>query len=317
MMAMEGRFKDELGTYNKSGEIDKEYAQALVHGEAYHKTKGEIMEPINEFFQMVESRTQLESAEIRDKQNFYLMLSSLLVGLAILLCIFARFHFSQFIILPIRTLIGWTKHIESGKYKFDVKKIAQDELGILTHAFANMAAKISSQICELERLASKDGLTNLFNRRVFDEYIEKQCCALARNQRQMSLIMVDIDHFKQYNDHYGHQAGDECLVTISWILQQSILRPADIVARYGGEEFVCLLPETDIKGALDVASRINQHVKDVAIPHAASPVENYVTLSMGIASLVPDDENSAQELVMLADEKLFQAKQQGRNRVVS
>jgi diguanylate cyclase (GGDEF)-like protein len=177
--------------------------------------------------------------------------------------------------------------------------------------------KLEKAKLELARLASLDGLTNISNRRYLDEYLENEWLRLSRAASPLSLIMIDIDFFKKFNDHYGHLAGDECLVTIAWILRESIRRPADFVARFGGEEFVCLLPDTALEGALNVAQLINQRLNEVALPHASSPVADIVTVSMGLATCVPSHDKSAMDLIELADKQLYQAKEQGRNRIVS
>ncbi len=165
------------------------------------------------------------------------------------------------------------------------------------------------------RLASSDGLTQLANRRRFDEYLVQQFWVAAREKELLSLILCDIDFFKLYNDTYGHQAGDECLRMVAKAIQRSAKRPADLVARYGGEEFAIILPQTNLKGALRVAKEIQIRVKDLQIPHIASEVSEYITLSVGIASLVPTHDLSPTELVAATDRALYQAKKTGRDRI--
>ncbi|RUS93390.1 hypothetical protein DSM107003_44460 [Trichormus variabilis SAG 1403-4b] len=173
---------------------------------------------------------------------------------------------------------------------------------------------------ELEKQVNLDGLTQIANRRCFDNRLEQEWQRLYREQQPLSLLLFDVDYFKRYNDSYGHQMGDECLIKIAQAVQQVVFRPADLVARYGGEEFVVILPNTDIKGAMPAASeaiaiaqRIHAAIKDLAIPHQASEVSDTVTISLGIASLIPTSELSASTLVEQADQALYLAKQQGRN----
>ncbi|MBI5637511.1 MAG: GGDEF domain-containing protein [Nitrospinae bacterium] len=128
-------------------------------------------------------------------------------------------------------------------------------------------------------------------------------------------LMVDIDHFKLYNDHYGHQGGDDCLRQVAAIIGRVARRPADIAARYGGEEFVLVLPETPLEGAVKIAEEVAAGVHALRTPHAKSPVSPYVTLSMGVASMVPNRETEMKKLVERADQALYAAKRQGRNRV--
>jgi len=169
---------------------------------------------------------------------------------------------------------------------------------------------------QLQRLASSDGLTHLANRRRFDEYLLQQLLILAREKQPLSLILCDIDFFKSYNDTYGHQAGDECLRLVAKAIQRAVKRPADLVARYGGEEFAVILPNTDLKGALRVAKEIQIRVKDLQIPHFASEVSDCITLSAGVACLIPTADISSKELIAGAERALYQAKNLGRDRIV-
>jgi diguanylate cyclase (GGDEF)-like protein len=166
----------------------------------------------------------------------------------------------------------------------------------------------------LKNLSNIDGLTQVANRRKFDETIEIEWRRARRNQSFLSLIMMDIDFFKAYNDHYGHLMGDECLRKIAREISALGKRPADLFARYGGEEFAMLLPDTDSTGANLIALRAQEEVKRVKIPHAYSQVEDYVTLSMGIATMIPLDDQNQDDLINAADKLLYQAKINGRNR---
>lgn len=168
----------------------------------------------------------------------------------------------------------------------------------------------------LSKLAKLDGLLGIPNRRSFDEYLDKEWKQAKRDKKPVSLIMIDIDHFKLYNDHYGHQQGDQCLIQVAKIITKSIRRPSDFEARYGGEEFVCVLPDTTAEGAEEVAEAIRKNTLEENIPHGASPVAAYVTLSIGVSTLIPSSKTSQDELISLADQALYQAKSEGRDRVV-
>ncbi|ATX82701.1 two-component system, chemotaxis family, response regulator WspR [Mariprofundus ferrinatatus] len=171
---------------------------------------------------------------------------------------------------------------------------------------------------KLKRISRTDGLTNIFNRRHFDERLENEFLRARRKKLSLAVVLLDVDHFKQFNDNYGHQAGDDCLVKVAEALRSSIRRPADVVARYGGEEFVVILPETDREGVLHVAERIRKAVMEMNIPHEHSSVSDVVTVSLGIAYAVPSEdaeEGQAESLVKLADQGLYKAKESGRNRV--
>ncbi|MBD1832398.1 PAS domain S-box protein [Cyanobacteria bacterium FACHB-472] len=169
---------------------------------------------------------------------------------------------------------------------------------------------------ELQRLACLDGLTQVANRRRFDEYLEREWRRLAREKAPLALIMCDIDFFKLYNDNYGHQAGDSCLQLVAAAISQTLKRPADLVARYGGEEFVVILPYTKTQGALKVAQEIRDRIRELQIFHAKSPISPYITLSLGVAVVVPLPEYSPVELIHTADLALYEAKAAGRDRAI-
>ena len=169
---------------------------------------------------------------------------------------------------------------------------------------------------ELERLATEDGLTKLSNRRRFDEYLNVEWRRQSRARGQISLILSDVDHFKLFNDHYGHQAGDECLKLVADAIRKKVGRPGDLIARYGGEEFAIVMPETDLRGAFQVAENIRQELAKQCIAHAQSSAAPYVTMSCGIATMVPNADNSPKTLIERADQGLYRAKEQGRNRTV-
>ncbi|NEQ95664.1 MAG: diguanylate cyclase [Cyanothece sp. SIO2G6] len=165
----------------------------------------------------------------------------------------------------------------------------------------------------LARLANLDGLTQIANRYCFDEALTEEWLRLSREQQPLGLILCDVDHFKRYNDCYGHQAGDDCLRMIARFLYQAVRRPADLVARYGGEEFVALLPGTDVDGLYHIAEAIRTGVESLEIPHKQSQVYQVVTVSLGGCSLIPDRDMCPSTIVQLADKALYHAKGKGRN----
>jgi len=168
---------------------------------------------------------------------------------------------------------------------------------------------------QLTKLASTDGLTGLANRRRFDEVLAQEYARHIRSTNELSLILLDIDHFKTYNDTYGHVSGDDCLRQIAGVIDQSIIRVTDLAARYGGEEFVCVLPETNQSGALAIAEKIRQAISSLAIPHSASSAASHVTASLGVVTARCLAEKSPLNIVAQADEQLYKAKSSGRNRV--
>jgi two-component system chemotaxis family response regulator WspR len=167
---------------------------------------------------------------------------------------------------------------------------------------------------ELERLSSLDGLTGIPNRRIFDETLENEWKRASRNLKPLGLLLIDIDYFKLFNDNYGHQGGDDCLKQVAKTLRVKLKRGGDMVARYGGEEFAVILPATDIPGAEAIAKGLCDAINELNLPHAYSKVADHVTISMGVASVLPQGGEEPSHLITLADEALYAAKEQGRNR---
>ena len=169
----------------------------------------------------------------------------------------------------------------------------------------------------LEGLSSTDGLTGVPNRRQFDETFDREWQLARRNHTSLSLILMDVDLFKDYNDHYGHLAGDDCLRQLARAVASCIRRPTDLIARYGGEEFGCVLPDTNITGAILVGNQMLDKINSLHMPNAHSAVADHVTLSLGVASLIPVVGQPAFELIRRADECLYAAKRNGRNQINS
>ena len=196
----------------------------------------------------------------------------------------------------------------------------------LYHQLENYSHTLEKQVAErtkrlsqlnkkLDKMAYIDGLTRIANRRSFDDYARKTWKQCKRSQTPLTIIMSDIDFFKKYNDGYGHQAGDECLKAIAQAMQNKINRPTDLLARYGGEEFIIILPETDDQGGFHIANKILKAVEGLGIAHEFSMVKDIVTISLGVATVVPNDKNKMEELIEKADTALYQAKSTGRNKI--
>ncbi|GBE90481.1 EAL domain-containing protein [Nostoc cycadae] len=169
---------------------------------------------------------------------------------------------------------------------------------------------------ELQRLAASDGLTQVANRRCFDDTLNTEWQRLAREQACLSLILCDVDCFKLYNDTYGHLAGDDVLRQVAQAISMTVKRPADLVARYGGEEFAIILPNTDTEGAIAVATEIQNNIRALQLQQPNSQVNQIITLSLGVATIIPDSQSSPATLIAAADQGLYQAKAQGRNCIV-
>lgn len=168
---------------------------------------------------------------------------------------------------------------------------------------------------QLQKLSLKDPLTKLWNRRKYDETINLEWNRCLRHQRNIALLFMDVDYFKEYNDEFGHLAGDECLIKLGQTIRDSLSRSTDMAARYGGEEFVIILPETEKEEALRTAGMLRQKIEALHIPHAHSTVSSYVTVSIGVTSLIPNNNLSHTDLFRFADKALYEAKDDGRNQV--
>ena len=194
---------------------------------------------------------------------------------------------------------------------------ALQRLDHMRRKLIEVSNELSAANLRLEALSQQDGLTGIANRRAFDFLIERHFHEAARRREPLSVVLCDVDHFKAYNDHYGHVAGDECLRQVAAALTRSCKRAIDVAARYGGEEFALLLPDTPAAGALIVADAARAEVASLALPHAQSPTSHLVTFSAGIATYSAERDKASRDITMRADEALYRAKHLGRNRTVS
>ncbi len=215
--------------------------------------------------------------------------------------------------------------IFSDRSRHDLEALAGDNIKL--QAYAEQVERANRELVEirrqledknrlLERLSALDTLTGIANRRRFDDVLRQEWKRAARESAYISLLFCDIDHFKLFNDTYGHQAGDDCLVRVAQAVEDTLNRPADLAARYGGEEFVGLLIDTDTDGARLLAERVRARVESLDIEHSSSAVSAVLTVSLGAASMVPQSGMRPEDLVDIADRALYAAKQNGRNRVV-
>lgn len=169
----------------------------------------------------------------------------------------------------------------------------------------------------LERLSDSDGLTGIANRRYFNTMLSREFGRMQRHHQSLALIMLDVDDFKAFNDHYGHLHGDACLQQVAQTIAQCLQRPGDIVARYGGEEFVCLLPDTELDGALKLAHDIQAAIAALRMSNEQAQATDFVTISMGVAAMMACELSNGQQLLAVADKRLYRAKHSGRNRIVN
>ena len=184
-------------------------------------------------------------------------------------------------------------------------------------ALEESKAKLAEANRTLQKLSSLDGLTGIANRRNFDETLNKEWNRAMRSEKSIGLLMLDIDFFKLYNDHYGHQGGDDCLKKVAKGLDSAIHRETDFLARYGGEEFSGILPDTDLNGSVKVAEEMRLAIKDLRIEHAKSTVSDLVSVSIGVSAIIPQQGTDPKILIYAADQALYKAKENGRDRVKS
>jgi two-component system chemotaxis family response regulator WspR len=195
--------------------------------------------------------------------------------------------------------------------------ITQLERDEAFRALEESREKLAEANLALQKLSSLDGLTGIANRRSFDETLQKEWSRSIRSEKSIGLIMLDIDFFKLYNDHYGHQGGDDCLKRVAKGLESAIHRETDLLARYGGEEFSTVLPDTDLNGAIKVAEEMRLTIKDLRIEHAKSKVTDIVSISIGVSAVTPLQGMNQEVLIAAADQALYKAKEEGRDMVKS
>jgi diguanylate cyclase (GGDEF)-like protein len=266
--------------------------------------------------------------------------------------IFLNIAISRRLVNPIRGLSHASRKIAQGDFSHPMRDSRVQELSVLANSFAQMSQELQQSRQQLEdysrsleqkvsdrtqalqqeiqhraaaetalqaanqalqRLAYLDGLTQIANRRRFDERLGQEWPRMKREQRPLSLILCDIDYFKQFNDTYGHQGGDDCLRRVAQVLATAARRPSDLSARYGGEEFAVLLPNTSLPGAVEVAKVMQTHIQSLQIPHRNSMISQYVTASFGVASLIPSQGTAPEDLLTQVDQALYQAKVAGRD----
>lgn len=198
----------------------------------------------------------------------------------------------------------------------EAKLTATGRILSLYNTLLSQSYQLQYAVEELKRLSTHDGLTGIPNRRKFDEQVVMEWRRMLREKKNLTLMMTDVDHFKQYNDLYGHQEGDTCLKSVAEAISSALHRPADMAARYGGEEFAVILPDTDLQGAKNVAKEVLHEVVALKIPHAQSSAGPYVSLSIGIGIMEAPQNIEPDRLLKIADKGLYEAKAKGRNTYV-
>lgn len=251
-------------------------------------------------------------------QGRELLKYTLLGTLALFMLTLAAAHLllRRMVFTPIAELARHVFELQnSGDYGRRLNNQRHDEIGKLAREFDALLEQIDDQARALRRLSFEDALTGLRNRRSFDEQLRSAWALLQRTGQPLSLMVLDVDDFKRYNDHYGHPQGDEALRAVAQAVRQVLRRAGDTIARYGGEEFAAIMPGTSRGDAIALAERVRQAVEDLGLPHVTSEVSGVVTVTIGIASITPQQGMSEEVVLRLADEALYSAKRDGKNRV--
>jgi diguanylate cyclase (GGDEF)-like protein len=283
---------------NELMKVDVEYMLKADSGEHLYRIIG------------VEKNQQFND----DIQNLRMKVVSLLLVMTIAVMLFVLWVFNKYISNPIHQLNGdIDRYFTEGKLHITTSLRNIREFHLLIESFSIMADRIRTNMAELQEFSYVDGLTGIANRRAFDSALILEWRRAQRDRTEIALLMIDVDHFKLYNDYFGHQEGDDCLHKVATVIAQVATRPGDLAARYGGEEFVALLPSTSLDGALVIANAMIDGVAELKIPHPKSSTSEFVTLSIGVAT--SNGLFNIDQLLKSADLALYRAKNTGRNKI--
>jgi diguanylate cyclase (GGDEF)-like protein len=251
----------------------------------------------------------------RDMHNTQLITTAAFVTITFVILLTVLLLLNHGIFKPLKRILHGIERYRCGELDVHIRPSGLSELFTLSDILNIMIEQIRHDIDVLERYSQSDGLTGLGNRRYFEQRLMEEWSRAIRQQWPVSLLFIDIDYFKRYNDHYGHLQGDDCLRRVAKAIQQAVKREFDVAARYGGEEFIIMLPDTDLTGAERVARELQQAIRRLHIEHPGSNVEPFVTLSIGIAGRIPQFPEKPETLLQAADIALYEAKEHGRNRI--
>ena len=197
----------------------------------------------------------------------------------------------------------------------EAKLIAMERIVAMRKQLITVTAELSWEMEKAQQIANQDGLTGLANRRYLNQILDQEIKRAVRANQSLTVIMIDIDYFKRYNDHFGHLAGDDVLRQVARLLQGSVNRAGDMVARYGGEEFCIILPNTNASGGVEIADGLRKTILTAEIPHVSGLALPWVTISLGVSGIIPTQSDTVETIIQRADSALYRAKANGRNRV--
>jgi len=306
--AMKGLFDDGNGNFTVKRKPDRAFAINLLFGSQYHKEKVIIMEPIEVFLEAVELRMASESNALQGRQTKYLWYAIFLVVISTLMALIIANYVRRQIVSPIFSLNHDARIIAEGNYQARCKVNVKNEIGSLGQSLNEMADCIELDINKLQQMATIDDLVGIWNRRAFMRSLELEVERAHRYGSPLSLLMMDVDNFKAFNDSYGHLVGDEILKLICNV-SQTALRENDLMGRIGGEEFAFLLPATNIDSAIIVAERIRITAGKSSLIHGSEKLQ--ITVSIGVTQLVINDVIDA--FRKRADKAMYKSKENGRN----
>lgn len=272
----------------------------------------QIMFTLDQMHDVYYGEINAQRTHINESERRFLLIITGMVGLGLLIAVVGAIWLARSVLLPLREFEKGVAHFSNENLSYRVELDNQDEIGRLAREFNAMAEHLLAHRNKLEELSIRDSLTGLYNRRELEKRLYQEIHRARRYHHPLAVLMLDIDHFKNVNDHYGHPAGDEVLITVSDLLQLNV-RPVDVVCRYGGEELAVILPETDEDGARAVAERMRATV-DESVTTTPRGDMVHVTVSIGIA-MFPRHGETVAALVHAADQALYSAKRDGRNLV--
>ncbi|MCR4346089.1 MAG: diguanylate cyclase [Sulfuricaulis sp.] len=274
----------------------------------------QIMFTLDRMYDTYYTEINMLRADINASEKRFLLIISAAVGIGLLIAVVGAVWLARSVLMPLREFEKGVAHFANEDLSYRLTLNNHDEIGHLAMEFNTMAERLLAHRQKLEELSVRDGLTGLYNRRELEKRLQEEVQRARRYRRPLSVMMLDIDHFKNVNDRYGHQAGDEVLITVADLIQLNV-RPVDAVCRYGGEELAVILPETEEEGVRIVAERIRATVED-SITTTPQGDMVHVTVSIGLA-IFPGHGDTAAALIQAADQALYTAKHEGRNLVRS